>query len=321
VKLASGDPTWWNLTALQVHYETQPLPTWIGWYVHQLPALFQSLSTAMMFAIELLVPFAIFLPRRPRILAAGAITLLMILIALTGNYGFFNLLALALCVTLLDDAFLSPWFPARSRELLNSPREPGRGRRFRRIVTAAVAIVLFPLGGMSLARSFRHPIPWPRPMRLVEATLSPFRIVSGYGLFARMTNPRDEIIVEGSNDAATWLPYEFKWKPGDLAGRPRFVEPHMPRLDWQMWFAALSDYRNEPWFQNFLVRLLQGSPEVMALLEKNPFPGAPPRYIRARLYEYHFTDWAQRRQSGDWWRREEKRIYFPPSSLSAGAKQ
>src|SRR2546430_13375414 len=126
---------------------------------------------------------------------------------------------------------------------------------------------------------------------------------------------RPEIVVEGSNDGVTWLPYEFKWKPGELKRRPAFVAPHQPRLDWQMWFAALSDYRRERWFMNFLVRLLQGSPEVLALLQKNPFPVRPPRSVRAVLYEYRFTDVATRRATGEWWRRERKGLYCPEISL------
>jgi len=144
---------------------------------------------------------------------------------------------------------------------------------------------------------------------------SPLRTVNSYGLFAVMTTTRPEIVVEGSNDGVTWLPYEFKWKPGELKRRPAFVAPHQPRLDWQMWFAALSDYRREPWFMNFLVRLLQGSPEVLALLQKNPFPDPPPRSVRAVLYEYRFTDVAARRATGEWWQRERKGLYCPEISL------
>jgi hypothetical protein len=145
--------------------------------------------------------------------------------------------------------------------------------------------------------------------------LGRFYIVNSYGLFAVMTTTRYEIIVEGSNDGQTWLPYEFKYKPGDIKRRPPIVEPHQPRLDWQMWFAALGDYRDNPWFVNFMVRLLEGSPQVLALLAKNPFPGSPPRYIRAELYDYRFTDFAEWRATGAWWRREFVRLYFPVASL------
>ena len=109
----------------------------------------------------------------------------------------------------------------------------------------------------------------------------------------------------------TWLPYEFRWKPGDVRRRPRFAGPHMPRLDWQMWFAALGDYRENPWFLHLLVRLLDGSPDVLALLERNPFPDHPPRFVRAVLYEYHFTDAATRSATGAWWRRERLGLYCP----------
>ena len=142
------------------------------------------------------------------------------------------------------------------------------------------------------------------PSAFLNAEIAPFRTVNSYGLFAVMTTERREIIVEGSNDGVTWLPYEFKYKPGDVNRRPGFVEPFQPRLDWQMWFAALGDYRQNPWFVNFCVRLLQGSPEVLALLAKNPFPSRPPRYLRAELYEYHFTDLQEHHASGAWWKRE-----------------
>jgi hypothetical protein len=146
--------------------------------------------------------------------------------------------------------------------------------------------------------------------------LEPFRSFNSYGLFAVMTTSRSEIIIEGSDDGVAWRAYEFKYKPGDVKRRPRFVEPHQPRLDWQMWFAALGTYRHNPWLINCCARLLQGSPQVLALLERNPFPTAPPRYVRAMAYDYHFTDFATRRQTGAWWRRQEKGLYLPAFSLS-----
>jgi lipase maturation factor len=155
----------------------------------------------------------------------------------------------------------------------------------------------------------------PRPILTLLEAAAPLRTVNSYGLFAVMTTTRPEIVVEGSNDGVTWLPYEFKWKPGDLNRRPAFVAPHQPRLDWQMWFAALGNYRQNPWFVNFLIRLLQGSSEVLTLLEKNPFPDKPPRYVRAALYEYRFTDRATRDENGAWWRRERKGLYCPEISL------
>ena len=153
------------------------------------------------------------------------------------------------------------------------------------------------------------------PAETVIRAVSPFEVVNTYGLFAVMTTSRPEIVLEGSIDGNTWLPYEFKYKPGDVARRPAWVQPHQPRLDWQMWFAALGDYRSDPWVIQLMARLLQGSPDVLKLFAANPFPAAPPRFVRAQLYEYRFTTPAERRATGDWWHRELKGSYVPPVSL------
>ena len=311
VKLATHDPMWRGLTALTVHYETQPLPTWIGWYAHQLPFWFQKLSCSLMFVIELGAPFLILGSRRLRLIACTAIATLMLLIAATGNYCFFNLLALALCVLLLDDAFLKRFAPTRWRELPTDTR----ARPWPLWVTVPLAVVVIPVTTMTVAGAFRERIAWPAPMVTLYEVLSPTRSFNSYGLFASMTTARPEIIIEGSNDGDNWLPYEFKYKPGDVMRRPAFVEPFQPRLDWQMWFEALRVEIPRPsptqYFINFCVRLLEGRPEVLALLKTNPFPGAPPRYIRARAYDYRFTTFAERRQTGAWWRRRLLREYCP----------
>jgi hypothetical protein len=163
---------------------------------------------------------------------------------------------------------------------------------------------------------------WTRPKMVVSLYefVAPFRIINTYGLFAVMTTTRMEIIIEGSNDGKTWLPYEFKYKPGDVKRKPEFVAPHQPRLDWQMWFAALGSYRQSPWLLNFCYRLLQGSPPVLALLERNPFPQKPPRYIRAVAYDYQFTDFASRKKTGAWWKRELRGLYLPAFSLQPEGK-
>jgi hypothetical protein len=140
--------------------------------------------------------------------------------------------------------------------------------------------------------------------------------VNGYGLFRVMTKSRPEIVIEGSADGVEWLPYEFKWKPGDVNQPPHWVAPHQPRLDWQMWFAALGTYRQNPWFVSVLERLLRNTPAVTRLFERNPFPETPPRYIRARLYEYHFATGAEHRATGSWWKREESGEYLPAISLA-----
>jgi predicted DCC family thiol-disulfide oxidoreductase YuxK len=319
VKLLSGDATWHNLTALNFHYETQPLPTWIGWYAYQLPGWFQKLSCAGMFGIELVIPFLIFLPRKPRQFACVAFVALQVLILLTGNYCFFNLLTLALCVTLLDDAAIQSLGPTKWRRC-SINFQPSTVASPRRHWPIAITLPVAALAGCACYTHFFGFVgirmPGPEPVVAVHKWLLPFRTFNSYGLFAVMTTSRPEIIVEGSNDRVKWDAYAFKYKPGDLSRRPPFVAPHQPRLDWQMWFAALGDVRQNPWFANFCVRLLQGSPEVLALLERNPFPNAPPRYLRAVVCEYHFTDLATRRATGEWWRREWKGIYLPPISIN-----
>ncbi len=306
VKLGSGDPMWRSLTALRVHYETQPLPTWIGWAFHQLPASFQTASCLFLFFVEVAVPFLVFAPRRAKHVAFGFLVALQLLIAATGNYAFFNLLAIALCFLLIDDAA----FPARWRAATGDP--PARPRRWPAVVLAPIAVVLFVGSALQLALTVRRSaagLP-AGAIRFVER-LSPLRSVNRYGLFAVMTARRPEIVVEGSADGATWRPYEFRWKPGDVRRRPGFVAPHQPRLDWQMWFAALGSCEENPWLVAFLARLLQGEPAVVRLLATNPFPRMPPRYVRALLYDYRFTNRETRRRTGAWWRRELVGLYCP----------
>ncbi|MGH7979946.1 MAG: lipase maturation factor family protein, partial [Limisphaerales bacterium] len=351
VKLASSDPNWRNLSALTYHYQTQPLPTWIAWYASQLPLWFQKFSCAGTFAIELGAPFLIFLPRRIRFFGAAAIAFLQILILLTGNYTFFNWLTLALCLLLLDDSLLKNMVPCRfkNRRGANSAARAsclqvnpasslqsgcaqearGSGNRaalamrslWTLAITIPLAVIFISVSFLQILGSFN--VNGARgllePVAQVAGWLEPFRTINGYGLFAVMTTARHEIILQGSNDAVHWSDFEFKYKPGDVKRRPAFVAPFQPRLDWQMWFAALSDYQDNPWFQNFCLRLLQGSPRVLALLKHNPFPEKPPRYIRAEFYNYEFTNFSERRASGAWWKRQRIGEYLPPVSLSKSA--
>jgi predicted DCC family thiol-disulfide oxidoreductase YuxK len=314
VKLLSGDPNWRNLTALTFHYQTQPLPTWPGWYAGQLPLAFQKFSCATMFAIELGTPFLIFAPRRIRFLGGAAIASLQILILLTGNYTFFNFLTLALCLLLLDDFVFHKILPRKFGALFK-PQIPLEPHGWPKAVVTSIAAVVVAISLFQAASLFGPRSGLWVPAAMLENELAPFRTFNGYGLFAVMTTERREISVEGSNDGVNWLAYEFKYKPGDVNRRPGFVEPFQPRLDWQMWFAALGDYRQNPWFGQFCERLLQGSPEVLALLETNPFPKQPPRLVRAELYDYRFTSFAERRATGAWWRREFIGEYLPPVSL------
>jgi len=323
VKLASHDPNWRNLSALDFHYWTQPLPTIVAWYADKLPRAFQHASTFMVLAVELGAPFLIFMPRRIRFFSAGLLLGLQALIFITGNYTFFNLLSAAITIFLFDDQALRGliWTPRRVREwlLADHHAEPARTGRVGRLAAAALTLLILPLG---LVRIFENStVHVPEPLEAVARYSSPFQIVNSYGLFAVMTTERLEIAVEGSDDGQQWRAYEFPYKPGDVSRAPRWAAPYQPRLDWQMWFAALSDYRSNPWFVTFVERLLEGSPQVLALLEKNPFPDRPPRYIRAMTYDYRFTTWDERRQTGAWWHREPHGEYLPPVGFRTPASK
>jgi len=319
VKLSSGDKTWRNLTALEYHYWTQPLPTPVAWYAAQLPVWFQRMSVVAVFTMELGVPFLIFTPRRFRRLGAGLIVGFQFLIALTGNYCFFNLLTIFLCVLLLDDSFFCRWLPKRLIDRLTertgAERHASLAAPAGKVIRAVLAVLILMVSSSEMLVTFEHGDAVPGFASQLVDWQAPFDLVNTYGLFAVMTTSRTEIVVEGSNDGQTWQGYEFKYKPGDCARRPPWVAPYQPRLDWQMWFAALGTYPENPWFRNFMIRLLQGTPEVTELLASNPFPNGPPRYVRAVAYDYHFTDFTVRRATGDWWQRGRKGLYFPEVSL------
>jgi predicted DCC family thiol-disulfide oxidoreductase YuxK len=303
VKLLSHDPTWRGLTALDYHYHTQPIPNFVSWYADQLPRWFQHFSTAAVLAIETGVPFLIFLPRRIRMFAAGCLIGLQLLILVTGNYAFFNWLTIALCIFLFDDQALRRFVPRRARE-----RAIRRMGTLTRVFAGMLAAFLFVLGAARIMEAYGVA---PEALLAVSKMSAPFQIVNSYGLFAVMTTSRPEIIVEGSNDGEHWTQYEFHYKPGALNRAPRWVAPFQPRLDWQMWFAALGNFRQNLWFVGFVGKLLDGSPDVIGLLETNPFPERPPKYIRAMVYQYSFTRWG----SKDWWQREPLGTYLPPVGM------
>lgn len=315
VKLLSSDPTWRDLSALNYHYETQPLPNAISWFMHQLPASFQRGSVAAMFAVELLLPFLVFGPRRLRLAACCGFVAIQFLILASGNYAFFNLLTLALCVPLLDDSILEK---LRVSRLIKSQTGDIKSRRWPAWILIPTVVVLGLASMVALTDTLRWRINWPSPVARVAEWLGPFCIANRYGLFAVMTTERPEIVLEGSLDGEHWQAYEFKYKPGDLARRPPFVAPHQPRLDWQMWFASLGHYQENPWYGSLCRHLLRGTPAVLALLAGNPFPEKPPKYVRGLLFDYRFSNWETRKTTGRWWEREFKAPYSPVMSLPEG---
>jgi hypothetical protein len=264
--------------------------------------------------IETLVPFMYFGPRRVQAIGAGITVAFQCLIFVTGNYTFFNVLTMALALWLLDDETVLAGLPQRFVERARQMR-PGPPSGWRRWpVQVAVAIVVF-VNAVTFWEARGGALP--SNIAVVQAGLEPWRLSSGYGLFAVMTTTRPEIDLEGSDDAATWTSYVFYQKPGDERRPPPWVAPYHPRLDWQMWFAALSDASSDRWVLALARRLLEGSPPVRALLAPGPWSDHPPRYIRATLYDYHFTDWTTGRAKGTWWTRGAVSQYLPPVMLDA----
>jgi hypothetical protein len=304
-KLLSGDPTWRHATALDFHFETQPLPPWTAWYAHHWPASLHRVLTWFTLVVELVVPWLLLLPvryRRLRLAAVGAIAMLQVGIAATGNYGFFNLLTLVLCLPVLDGA---PMLRLGRRV---DPDYEAVGPRPARPWVGVAASALLGLSALSLVREIAYTLPegggaawWPGWGDRLMGWIDPFRSVNGYGLFRVMTTERPELVLEGSRDSVRWEAYDFRSKPGDPTRRPGFIAPFHPRLDWQLWFAALGPGRSLGWLQSLAERLRAGTPEVVALLGRNPFVAGPPRYVRAVLYDYRFTTPEERRRTGAWW--------------------
>lgn len=305
--------SWSELTALNFHYFTQPIPNNRSWFFHWLPNAFHQASILIMFFIELVVPFLIIGPRRVRMFACTLLIFLQIMIIATGNYGFFNLLTIALCVLLIDDqslpAVVRKWLrpEAKATHFQETLAPVGWGR-----VPIAVVFLFFGLIQLGAAtnlydlhskiKSENSPA-WAPFYILIQR----YHILNEYGLFRVMTTERPEIIIEGSEDGKTWKPYVFKYKIGALDETAPWVMPHMPRLDWQMWFAALRVERTgryPTWFVEFLRALAENKQPVTSLLAENPFEAKAPKYLRVSLYNYEFNDPANKSETGNWWSRE-----------------
>jgi hypothetical protein len=300
-KLLLGDPTWRDLTALATYYETAPLPTWIGWWAHQMPLWAHQLTALGTYLVELVVPFAIWGPRRLRAAAFVLMVGMQVSIMLTANYGYFNYLSMALCLWVLDDGHLAA--VARRVGVVLAPHpEPAR----QPAATAALALVAAILVPLSVV-PFLPLIPGTGALQArlapVAALIGRLRSVNAYHLFAQMTRIRREPVIEGSADGVEWRPYHFRWKPGPVDRAPAFVAPHQPRVDFQLWFLLLGG-RPAPWVDTLLDRLLHDPAAVASLFADDPFPDGPPAAVRIAAYRYRFTDRATRRATGAWWTRE-----------------
>jgi predicted DCC family thiol-disulfide oxidoreductase YuxK len=312
VKVLSGDPTWHGLTALDYHFWTQPLPSPLAWYAAQAPHWLLAVATAATLVLELVIVFLIFLPRRPRAIGGLFVLAFQFGIVLTGSYNFFNLLTMLMCLFLFDDQALRHIVPKRlvARVELEAPR-PGRTAT---VLATLLALFVVPVGlnfiwqpltGRSL----------PFADTLSEA-VSPFLIVNPYGVFAVMTTTRPDIIIEGSNDGTTWREYVLPYQAGPVARPLSWNIPLQPRLDWQLWFAAFEGLGRNLWIERLMKGLLDGSKPVLGLFAVNPFPDHPPRFVRAELYDYRFSDADLRAKTGAVWVRTLEGTYFPEVSLS-----
>lgn len=313
VKLFSGDITWANLSALDYYFLTQPLPTSLAWYAYQLPSFILHTATALTLFIELIMPFFIFLPRRLRFMAAFAILTLQTAILFTGNYNFFNLLTLLLCLMLFDDAALHSIIPQRFYQFMMDKIIQIKQYKFISYTAIIFAVFTIFLGLIQFQLRFTQTTS--SPLAELYQNVEPLRLVNPYGPFAVITTERIEIIIEGSDDEINWHAYEFKFKPGDIYQKPLWIIPHQPRLDWQMWFAALGTANDNPWFLQFLQRLLENSPPVLKLLKTNPFPDHAPKYIRAQSYQYYFTTLQEKKETGAWWKRDRLWFYLYNQTL------
>jgi lipase maturation factor 1 len=348
-KLLSGDPEWRHLTAMDEYYQNGPLPTWIGWYVEHLPHWFHVATAAGTLVMEIGVVWMLFLPRRLRLICFFIVTPWEIGVILTANYAFLNYLVLALGFLLLDDRSVLWLVPARFRGSLgaaappesaadakeeqplsilapageasdaspNAPplslREPVRGVRghLSAVGVAVTAVLLTWIAYDTTAEMVQMPWPDAPVFTLPIAGLEPFRIANRYGLFEVMTRGRYEIEFQGSSDGQTWTPYTFLHKPQALNEAPGIYAPYQPRFDWNLWFASLTDWQQASIVPLTEERLLNGDPDVLSLFRGNPFPQSPPRYVKAVIYQYWFTSEAEKRATGNWWRRELLGLYAP----------
>jgi lipase maturation factor 1 len=313
-KLASGDVHWRNFTAMDEYYQNGPLPAWPGWYVQHLPHAYHAATVAITLVVELAVVWAVFLPRPFRVTCFAGVTALQAGIIATANYAFLNYLVLVLGILLLDDHVLGR-FGVLGNPLRDAPATSGARTTWGAWVEygilawvfyATVIVFLSPAGGGIAA-----------PARALE----PFRIANPYGLFATMTEARYEIEFQGSVDGGTtWIPYRFRYKPQDVMERPGIYAPYQPRFDWNLWFASLGPWRESTWVVLAQQRLLQRSPSVLALFRGDPFNGVPPKQVRTVLWQYWFTDWATKRATGAWWRRQELGLYSGVAALDANGQ-
>ena len=306
-----GDKSWKDLTALHYHHETQPMPNPVSRFAHLLPRSVHKGEVLGNHFAQLVVPFFLFVPQPVATVAAAIIIATQLWLVITGNFAWLNFLTIVLAFSAVGDSvvgdhavrWLLPW-PA---DVAYPPTPPW----FTAIVLAVSAVMVllswFPLRNLFSRR------------QLMNASFNRWHLVNAYGAFGSVTQERYEVIVEGTlaerpTDAAGWLEYEFKGKPGDPRRVPAQFAPYHVRLDWLMWFLALGSPDNR-WFEVFLHRLLEADLPTLRLLRHDPFDGTPPNWVRARLYLYRFATRAERREHGMWWMRQDAGLFVRPTGL------
>jgi hypothetical protein len=303
-----GDPCWRDLTCLDYYFETQPMPNPLSWYFHWMSAAVHRAGVAFNHVIELIVPFFYFTPAPLASIASVLTILFQLVLIVSGNLSWLNWLTIVLCLPLIDDRWWS-WLPV-TPPALETPAPVHRYVVYG-LVAAVAALSLRP------ARNLLS------PSQMMNFSFNPLHIVNTYGAFGSITRTRYEIVIEGTDESAVtpqtkWREYEFRGKPGDPSRRPPQVAPYHLRLDWLMWFEAMSPAPQSYWFRSLIARLLDGDPGVSSLLRRTPFPDRPPTFVRARYYRYRFTTPEEHARTGAWWKRDLAGEFLPPMKRTPG---
>ncbi|ORC02620.1 hypothetical protein B1T48_16535 [Mycobacterium persicum] len=302
-----GDPCWRNLTCLYYHHETQPMPGPLSWFFHHLPKPLHRIEVAGNHFAQLVVPFGLFAPQPVASIAAAVIIVTQLWLVLSGNFSWLNWLTILLACSAVDQASLAAVLPVPAQPALAGP-------------PLWFTVLVFVLAAAVLILSY-----WPARNMLstrqrMNMSFNPFHLINTYGAFGSISRPRHEVVIEGTaEDEITgdtvWQEYEFKGKPGSVRRLPRQWAPYHLRLDWLMWFAAISPGYALPWMTPLLTRLLRNDRPTLKLLRCNPFPDVPPRYVRAQIYQYRFTTFQELRRDHAWWHRTLVGSYVRPMSL------
>jgi hypothetical protein len=292
-----GGREWRDLTALMYHHETQPMPNPLSWFFHKLPRSLHRAETIGNFVAQLVLPFGLFLPQPFATVAAVLMIATQLYLVVSGNYAWLNWVTIVVMTAAIADPVLRALVPG----LAPGPAAFAATPAWFTATVVAVTLLVIVLSAAPLRNLLS-------PRQAMNASFDPLRLVNTYGAFGSVSRVRDEVIVEGTDAPALdhgtdWREYEFKGKPGDVRRVPPQFAPYHLRLDWLMWFLPLSSRYGERWFIPFLVKLLEGDRQTLALLRGDPFPDRPPQFVRAQLYRYRFTTWRERRETGAWWAR------------------